>query len=154
MVEYNGKALQIVKLYMFICYMVPSWDLKSADSWSRIHECTISLRFLGIIWKAVRVVGLWIAKRKTLKTFVPITSKNPAFDHLSDYRGIISMLVIFIQYTPLLPSPPPPPSRPIARRVCTPSAFGAGGGHTRWAERGVGSQYFGRRQTQLCTLHK
>jgi hypothetical protein len=32
-------------------------------------------------------------------------------------------------------------------------AFGAGGGHTRWVERGVGGQYFGRRETQLCTLH-
>ncbi len=25
-----------------------------------------------------------------------------------------------------------------ARRVCTPPAFGAGGGHTRWVERGWG----------------
>jgi hypothetical protein len=43
---------------------------------------------------------------------------------------------------------PPPPSPP---GEC---AFGAGGGHTRWAERGVGGggQYFGRRQAQLCTL--
>jgi hypothetical protein len=39
---------------------------------------------------------------------------------------------------------PPPPNPP---------AFGAGRGHTRWVERGVGGQYFGRRQTQLCTLH-
>ncbi len=28
-----------------------------------------------------------------------------------------------------------------------------GGGHTRWQERGMGGQNFGRRQTQLCTLH-
>jgi hypothetical protein len=28
-----------------------------------------------------------------------------------------------------------------------------GGGHSRWMERGWGGQYFGRRQTQLCTLH-
>jgi hypothetical protein len=50
--------------------------------------------------------------------------------------------------------PPPPTAR---RRVCTPHlplpSFGAGGGHTRWVERGMGGQYFGRRQTQLCTLH-
>jgi hypothetical protein len=30
----------------------------------------------------------------------------------------------------------PPPTPLTARRLCT--AFGAGGGHTRWAERGVG----------------
>jgi hypothetical protein len=42
---------------------------------------------------------------------------------------------------------PPPPGE------CVPPAFGAGGGHTRWVEKGVGGQYFGRRQTQLCTLH-
>jgi hypothetical protein len=30
---------------------------------------------------------------------------------------------------------------------CVPPAFGAGGGHTYWVERGVGGQYFGRRQT-------
>ncbi len=42
-----------------------------------------------------------------------------------------------------------------ARRVFTP-AFGAGGGHTRWVEKGVGGQHFGRRETcdtQLCNLH-
>jgi hypothetical protein len=42
-----------------------------------------------------------------------------------------------------------PPTPLIARRVCT---FGAGGRNTRWLERGVGGQYFGRRQTQLFTL--
>ncbi len=47
----------------------------------------------------------------------------------------------------LTPHRPPPGE-------CVPPAFGAGGGHTRWVERGVGGgQYFGRRQTQLCTLH-
>jgi hypothetical protein len=45
---------------------------------------------------------------------------------------------------------PPPPHRPAS---VYPPAFGAGGGHTRWVERGVGVQYFERRQTQLCTLH-
>jgi hypothetical protein len=45
---------------------------------------------------------------------------------------------------------PPPPS-PSGECVCTP-AFGARGGQTRWVERRVGGQYFGRRQTQLCTL--
>jgi hypothetical protein len=30
---------------------------------------------------------------------------------------------------------PPPPSPP---GECVPPAFGAGGGHTRWVERGVG----------------
>jgi hypothetical protein len=45
-----------------------------------------------------------------------------------------------------------PPTPLTARRVCT-TAFGAGEGHTRWVERGVGGQYFGRRQVQLCTLH-
>jgi hypothetical protein len=41
-----------------------------------------------------------------------------------------------------------------ARQVCTPPpAFSAGGGHTRWVERRMRGQYFGRRQTQLCTLH-
>jgi hypothetical protein len=42
--------------------------------------------------------------------------------------------------------PPPPAS-------VYPPAFVAGGGHTRWVERGWGGQYFGRRQTLLCTLH-
>jgi hypothetical protein len=32
------------------------------------------------------------------------------------------------------PPPPPPPSPP---GDCVPPAFGAGGGHTRWVERGV-----------------
>jgi hypothetical protein len=32
---------------------------------------------------------------------------------------------------------PPPPYCP---RECVPPAFGAGGGHTRWVERGVGGQ--------------
>jgi hypothetical protein len=41
----------------------------------------------------------------------------------------------------------PPPLSPPGE--CVPPAFGAGGGHTRWAERGVGGQYFGRRQEQL-----
>ncbi len=31
----------------------------------------------------------------------------------------------------------PPPTPLTARRVCTP-AFGAGGGHTRWVEKGGG----------------
>jgi hypothetical protein len=43
---------------------------------------------------------------------------------------------------------PPPPSPP---GECV-SPFNAGGGHTRRVERGVGGQYFGRRQAQLCTL--
>ncbi len=41
------------------------------------------------------------------------------------------------------PSPPSPPGE---------CAFVAGGGHNRRVERGVKGQYFGRRQTQLCTL--
>jgi hypothetical protein len=45
--------------------------------------------------------------------------------------------------------PPPPPSPP---GECVPPVFGAGGGHNRRVERGVGGQYFGRRKTQLCTL--
>jgi hypothetical protein len=44
------------------------------------------------------------------------------------------------------PPPHPPPGK------CVPPAFGAGGGHTRWVERGLGGQYFGRREAQLCTL--
>jgi hypothetical protein len=44
---------------------------------------------------------------------------------------------------------PPPPFPP---GECVPSAFVAGGGHTRRVERGVWVQYFGRRKTQLCTL--
>jgi hypothetical protein len=39
---------------------------------------------------------------------------------------------------------PPPPSPP---GECVPR-----GGHTRWVERGMAGQYFGRSQTQLCTL--
>ncbi len=67
------------------------------NSRSRIHERTISLRFLGIILIVLRLEvslynvyitnqfqplflggSLWIARRKTLNTFVPITSKNSA----------------------------------------------------------------------------
>jgi hypothetical protein len=44
---------------------------------------------------------------------------------------------------------PPPPSPP---GECVPPALKAGGGHTRWVERWVGAQYFGRRQAQLGTL--
>jgi hypothetical protein len=44
----------------------------------------------------------------------------------------------------------PTPSLP---GECVPPAFCAAGGHTRWVERGWGGQYFGIRQTQLCTLH-
>jgi hypothetical protein len=43
--------------------------------------------------------------------------------------------------------------RPSPPGECVPPAFGVGGGHTRWGERGVGGQYFRRRKTQLCTLH-
>jgi hypothetical protein len=47
---------------------------------------------------------------------------------------------------------PPTPHRPASVLPPRP-AFGAGEGHTRWVEMGVGDQYFGRRQTLLCTLH-
>jgi hypothetical protein len=43
------------------------------------------------------------------------------------------------------PSPTPP-------RECVPPAFGAGGRTHSLVGEGVGGQYFGRRQTQLCTL--
>jgi hypothetical protein len=46
---------------------------------------------------------------------------------------------------------PPPPHRPAS--VYVPPAFGAGGGHTRWMERGWGGQLFGRRQTLHFTLY-
>ncbi len=39
--------------------------------------------------------------------------------------------------------PPPPPHRP-ARVTPVFGVRGGGGGHTRWAERGVGGQYFAR----------
>jgi hypothetical protein len=42
---------------------------------------------------------------------------------------------------------PPPPSLASLPGECVPPAFGAGGGHTRRVERGVGGQYFGRRET-------
>jgi hypothetical protein len=45
---------------------------------------------------------------------------------------------------------PPPPHRPASVYL---AAFGAGRGYTRCVEREVEGQYFGRRQTQLCTLH-
>jgi hypothetical protein len=40
-----------------------------------------------------------------------------------------------------------------ARQSVFPPAVGAGEGNTHWVERGVGVQYFGRCQTQLCNLH-
>jgi hypothetical protein len=45
---------------------------------------------------------------------------------------------------------PHPPHRPAS---VYPPAFGAGGGHNRWVEKGAGGQYFWRRKTQLCTQH-
>jgi hypothetical protein len=48
----------------------------------------------------------------------------------------------------------PPPPTPSPPGECVPAhAFGAGGGHTRWVERGLGGQSFERRQTLFCTLH-
>jgi hypothetical protein len=43
------------------------------------------------------------------------------------------------------PSAPSTPGECVPR---VPPAFGAGGGHTRLVEKGVGGQYFGRRETQ------
>jgi hypothetical protein len=40
-----------------------------------------------------------------------------------------------------------------ARQVCTPHLWCGGRSHSLGGE-GVGGQYFGRRQTLLCTLHK
>jgi hypothetical protein len=37
---------------------------------------------------------------------------------------------------------------------CVPPTFVAGGGHTRWVEKGLGGQYFGRRQTQLLFYYR
>jgi hypothetical protein len=44
---------------------------------------------------------------------------------------------------------PPSPSPP---GECVPPAFVGGGGQTRRAERGMGGQYFGRRETKDCPL--
>jgi hypothetical protein len=46
-----------------------------------------------------------------------------------------------------------PPTPLTARRVCTPPRLWCGGRTHSLAERGVGGQYFGRRQAQLCTLY-
>jgi hypothetical protein len=40
-----------------------------------------------------------------------------------------------------------------ARRVCTPPPLVRGRTHSLGGGEGVGGQYFGRRQTHLCTLH-
>ncbi len=56
------------------------------------------------------------------------------------------MSLVFQNIDPPLPSPPgecvpvPPPLL----------GWGRGGAHTRLAERGMGGQYFGRRETQEC----
>ncbi len=47
------------------------------------------------------------------------------------------------------PPPPSPPGEFVPPAFCA----GRGRGHTRCVERGVGGQYFGRRETQLSTLH-
>jgi hypothetical protein len=44
------------------------------------------------------------------------------------------------------------PPRPSPPGECVPPAFGAGGGHTLWAERGVGVNIL-EDARQLCTLH-
>jgi hypothetical protein len=49
-------------------------------------------------------------------------------------------------------APNAPPHRPAS--VCgVPPAFGAGGRTHSLDGEAVGGQYFGRRQTLLCTLH-
>ncbi len=53
------------------------------------------------------------------------------------------MSLVFQNIDPPTPSPP---------GECVPPAYVGGGGHTRRAERGVGGQYFGRRETQDCPL--
>ncbi len=45
-----------------------------------------------------------------------------------------------------------PPHHPTAWRLCTPRLWCGGRTHSLGGE-GVGGQYFGRRQTQLWTLH-
>ncbi len=56
------------------------------------------------------------------------------------------MSLIFQNINP----PPHPPLRPAS--VYPPPLLRAGGRQTRRAERGVGGQYFGRRETQDCPL--
>ncbi len=102
---HSGKYVKLrIKWLPYILYMYV-WQYKS---WIRIHKRTISLGFFGIIlkvWLKVCVYNVyitnqfqttfargegsgvnvnvrgdrgWIARRKTYKTFVPITSKNSA----------------------------------------------------------------------------
>ncbi len=66
--------------------------VKGAESRSRIHEHTISLRFLGIILRVLRlevsVYNVYITNQFPT-TIVPITSKNSAsaYDSLINIRG-------------------------------------------------------------------
>jgi hypothetical protein len=70
---------------------------------SRIHECTISLRFLGIILRVLRLKvsnSIYVCRgdcekqggKVSLKTFVPITSKNSASVQYRDHLFTVSVV--------------------------------------------------------------
>jgi hypothetical protein len=66
---------------------------------------------------------------------------------VTEYIFYCKRAILFLSSSKILT--PHPPLRPA--RVYTP-AFVAGGGQTRRAERGMGGQYFGRREKQDCPL--
>jgi hypothetical protein len=55
-------------------------------------------------------------------------------------------------YFSRLPQYCPPPPSPSPPGECVPSAFVVAGRQTRRAERGMGGQYFGRRENRIALL--
>ncbi len=81
-----------------------------------------------------------VGAERSMQFFSVVFTRNHGCDLGPTRRDIIT--VRGQSYVSRLPKywPPYPP------------AFVGGGGHTRRAERGVGGQYFGRRETQDCPL--
>ncbi len=89
---------------------------------------------------------LFLTRFKTYKIASPPQTKMTSKD---DIKGLVSLKFLRPWGKPMSllfqNIDPPPPSQP---GECVPPAFlGGGGGHTRRVERGVGGQYFGRRET-------
>jgi hypothetical protein len=85
--------------------------------------------------------------------------QNDTFNHLPRLFYYIVMVswyhgIYRPSYVWRLPNQNIDPAPPSSPGECVPPPpFGVGGRHTRWVKRGVGGQYFGRRQTLLCILH-
>ncbi len=90
-----------------------------------------------------------LQQMKEMRVFNPsVTIPQASSDGLSrSQRDHCKRAILFLSSSKILtPIPNSPPGE------CVPPAFVAGGGQTRQAERGMGGQYFGRREKQDCPL--